>query len=280
MPDPAALRIARRLSWLLLPLIAGAAGAGLLLPGLYRDHLLVASGWRGNDLVTLVLAVPLLAWALASSRRGSPVGTLLWLGLLLYACYDYAFYLFGAAYNPLFLVYVAVVGLSGSALGWGLAGLDVSGLPERRGRGLRAGAIAVYLALVAIGLGGAHLAMAVSALRTGRPPAVVIATGHPTNVVAALDLLFVVAPSLVAARWLLRREARGVTLAAVLCVKGAVYLAALTAATVAASRAGAPVDGRQALLWGALAAGYALAGGRLLAGLRRPGHVAPDRSGA
>jgi hypothetical protein len=47
---------------------------------------------------------------------GSTRGMLIWLGLLAYALYNYAFYLFGAAFNALFLVYVAAFATPALAL--------------------------------------------------------------------------------------------------------------------------------------------------------------------
>ncbi|MFA5853058.1 MAG: hypothetical protein WC820_10175, partial [Spirochaetales bacterium] len=37
-----------------------ASAGGLWLKGLYRDNLFVTSVWRGNDIITLCLALPLL----------------------------------------------------------------------------------------------------------------------------------------------------------------------------------------------------------------------------
>jgi len=44
--------------------------------------------------------------------------------MLLYSLYNATFYLFGAAFNSLFLVYTAVFTLSGFALMFGLLSLD------------------------------------------------------------------------------------------------------------------------------------------------------------
>jgi len=53
----------------ILALVASAGG--LFLDGPYRDNALVTAGWFGNDLVTLVVAVPVLVAALILSMRGS-----------------------------------------------------------------------------------------------------------------------------------------------------------------------------------------------------------------
>ncbi len=70
--DPAADARFVALSAILFTLVALAAGAGVLVEGVYRDNLLVRAGWFGNDLVTLIAALPLLAITTVWARRGSP----------------------------------------------------------------------------------------------------------------------------------------------------------------------------------------------------------------
>jgi hypothetical protein len=93
------LRTAYLLSTIIAFLAIVASAGGLLLGDLYRDNALVTVGWVGNDLVTLVVAVSVLVAALILSMRGSLRARLVWLGMLGYTLYNYAFYLFGAAFN-------------------------------------------------------------------------------------------------------------------------------------------------------------------------------------
>src|SRR4051812_22164058 len=78
---------------------------------LYRDNALVTATFRGQDVVTLVVAVPLLVFGLVWEMRGSLRGRVLWLGMLFYAMYGYLFYAVAAAFNQFFLLYVAAFGL-------------------------------------------------------------------------------------------------------------------------------------------------------------------------
>src|SRR5215212_9450716 len=94
------------LAVVLLAMVASATG--LFAADLYRDNDWTRPQLRGNDLVTLFVAAPLLAGALLATVRGSLRGRLLWLGTLGYMLYNYLFYAVGAAYNLLFLVYVGV----------------------------------------------------------------------------------------------------------------------------------------------------------------------------
>lgn len=242
------------LSLLAAVLMAVASAAGLLRPGLYRDNALVTAGWHGNDLVTLFVAAPLLAASALLARRGSPAGLLVMLGLLDYAVYNYAFYLFGAAYNSLFLGYVAIVVCAAVALIAGLVNLNPVGLGDALRRSA-APAVAAWMVLVGIGLGGFWVATSLAYAVTGEVPPVVAAVGHPTNVIAALDLSMVVPPMLIGAAWLWQRTAWGYAIAVIVNVKGAAYMLALSAASVAAVRAGASDDATQLALWAPIGAG-------------------------
>jgi hypothetical protein len=64
-------RSAYVLSAVIAALAAIASAGGLLIDGSYRDNTLVKAAWYGNDLVTLVLGVPVLVAALWLSIRGS-----------------------------------------------------------------------------------------------------------------------------------------------------------------------------------------------------------------
>jgi hypothetical protein len=133
---------------ILIGILAAAASTIGALGGerLYRDNAFVTSTWLGTDLVTLVVAVPLLIGALVRARRRSLRALLVWLGILDSMLYNYAFYLFGAGFNRLFLVYAAIVGLAIWALVLGLSGLDAG---EFRGLGCLIAAAALLRALPA-----------------------------------------------------------------------------------------------------------------------------------
>lgn len=82
--------------------------------GVYRyESVFVAAGFRGQDLVTVALAVPLLVLAaFRHRRRPSPRTGLILLAVQAYFLYVYATMALGAAYNDLFLLYVALFAAS------------------------------------------------------------------------------------------------------------------------------------------------------------------------
>jgi hypothetical protein len=246
-----------------------ASGAGLVLPTLYRDNPLVSAGWMGNDLVTLFAAAPALGLVSAGRAPRSPARELIRLGLLDYMLYNYAFYLFGAAFNALFLLYVVIVTLAAAELIRGLLGLEPTAVARAFPASVAWRAVGAYLVLVASGLGAVYAVQSLDYVATGRLPAIVSATGHPTSVVFALDLTLVVPPSLLAGIWIWQDKPWGHALAVILTVKGAVYMTALSAATASAWQSGALASASQLFFWGALGVSSALACAALL-GANRP----------
>jgi hypothetical protein len=286
---PGKLRPAYILSVLVALLAAVQSAASLLLPPVYRDNDLIVATWRGNDFITLLVAVPLLVGALALARRGSSRALLLWAGLLDYMLYNYAFYLFGTAFNSHFLVYTAIVGLSIFALICLLMRLDVPGLAQQFGARTPVRLIAGYMLLVAVALGGLWTAMSLGFVLTGQVPSPVVSSGHVTAIVFALDLTMVMPPMALGAIWLWQRQPWGYVLAAGLGIKGAVYMLALSAATISAMLAGIPGAGAELPIWagvglGALVSAYLLLSHmtpvrtpddrRRQAGLKRAGQTA------
>lgn len=242
-------RLAHSLSYAIAAIAAIASSGGLWLRGLYRDNTFVLSAWRGNDAVTLFVAVPIFLVAIRLSARGSARARLAWLGLLDYFLYNYAFYLFGAAFNRFFLLYAGLLGLSIFAMIFGLARLDVGGIAKGAGPELPAKRVAGYMLFVAVGLTAVYVAQSVGFIITGALPAIVGQSGHPTSLVFALDLTLLVPFLAVGAVWLLKRKPWGVALAGITTVKGTLYTLVLTAGSLEAARAGIPGASGQLPLW-------------------------------
>lgn len=249
----------------LLGLIASAGG--LLWDGLYRDNTLVTSAFRGNDLITLCIAVPGLLIALGMTRRGSARAYLIGLGLLAYMLYNYVFYLYGAAFNRFFLLYVALVALSLTTLIVSISSLDVQAIGHAFHPRTPVRWISGYMLLFALLLGGMWIAMSLSFVVSGQVPTPITQTGHPTGVVFAADLTLLV-PGLLAGGLLLwRRHPWGFVLGAMMLIKGSTYGPALLAMSAFAASAGSGSD-PFLLLWVVLTAGCLIAAGLLLGNMR------------
>ncbi len=180
--------IPSRLAAIATVLAAAAAAAGLVLTGLYVD----APNWvqqaRGTDLATLLLAVPVLASGLWTSRRGSSAGRLAVVAGLLYLVYNYAIFAFAVAMNPFTLVYITIFGLSlWSLLLAGRATVErteavAEHLNRRAAGGLLVGVAAMFAAL--------WLGQIATASTTGILSPDLVKAGISSNPVYALDLAF------------------------------------------------------------------------------------------
>lgn len=232
------LRVPYVLTLLTIVSMAAVSVGGAFASGwLYRDNPLITATFRGQDLVTLLVAVPLLVAGLFLERRGSSRGRVLWLGMVFYAMYGYLFYAVGAAFNVFFLLYVAIFGLALYALVFAVPRIELAPLAAAMG-GRAARAVAIgYMLVVAAGLGLLWIGVSLSYLFTRVVPAPIVASGHPTGVVFAIDLVFIVPAMLIGAIGLIRRRATAWVLAGVMSVSGTVYTLSLAAASITVVRA-------------------------------------------
>lgn len=160
--------------------------------GLAADwpYAMETDNWRlqaqGQDAGNL-LAVAVLIAGLAGARRGSLRGLLLWVGALLYLAYTFALYAVTIHFGPLFLAYVASLGLAAYALILSLT----RPLPAIELPALAVRAASVVLLVIGVGFALLWLSSIVEALVAGRAPAEIIQAGLPSNPVHVLDLALV-----------------------------------------------------------------------------------------
>lgn len=183
----------------------------------YYDTVSTAAQMQGNDVVTLFVGLPLLAIAAWLAFGGSLRGRLLLCGTLGFFLYTYMSMSMLTAYNDLFLLYVALFGLSLYAFILSLMAIDVQSLPARFSARLPRRWIAGVLIAVAGFLAIAWLARIMAPLAEGATP---VLENTTTLVIQAMDLVLVAPLALVAAILLLRRAAWGYLLASVAVLKG------------------------------------------------------------
>lgn len=258
--------------WALAALVSTAAAYGLVAADAYRVVDYLAAIWRAQDAVTIA-ALPPLVWSAARSRAGSLRHHLLWLGLLCWLVYAYAHYAFGVPHNPVFLCYVAIVGIAGFGLLDGLLRIDVfavahefAGTPRR--------AAAWTLTVGGLGIGGVWLSEILAAFPAGRPASNLVADlPSPTYV---LDLAWIIPMALAAGALLRRRHPAGPVLAAVTLVMLTVLSAAMLALTVYGTVIGLAAEPRYAGLFVGFGAVFGVllivCVGLLARGARRMGH--------
>jgi hypothetical protein len=114
-----------------LLLISSIAGLLFGQGGLYEPNPATLPSFRTQDVITLVVVVPLLVTCLWLVRRGSVRGLLVWMGTLFYVAYAYSFAVLGTWLPPLFLVYVAIVSMSVYGLIFVLVSTDAEAVRAR-----------------------------------------------------------------------------------------------------------------------------------------------------
>jgi len=92
------LKNASNLSWMVALLMAAVSLAGLFFPALVYATVDLQESYLTNDIVTIMIGLPVLLGSIWFAQRGSLLGLLLWPGALLYVVYNYLVYAFG---NPL-----------------------------------------------------------------------------------------------------------------------------------------------------------------------------------
>ena len=186
--------------------------------GLYTyDTVSSAAQQQGNDLVTLVVGLPLLAISTWLAFRGSLRGRLLLTGTLGFFLYTYMSMSMLTAYNALFLVYVALFSLSLYAFILSMMSFDLMDLPHHFSARLPRGWIAGLMFLVGGFLLLAWLGRIVPPLLQDRTPALENTT---TLVIQAMDLGLIVPLAILSGILLLRRSPWGYLLASVTLLKG------------------------------------------------------------
>jgi hypothetical protein len=227
------------MTFIIIVLTLIAAAGGLYIDELYKDtNSFALHAWYANDIILLAVGLPLLIVALVLSIRGSLRGQLVWLGMLNFTIYNYSYYLFGAALNSFFLIYAALFTFSMYSLVFGLVFLDYNKIEKSFKKKTPVKGISIFMILLAITLGGAWIVQWVNFVITSTPPQIMINLNSANNLVATLDLTFVVPLSFVAAYNLWQRRPIGYVLTVMLNVKGFVYNLILIFGSIFQAQAG------------------------------------------
>lgn len=201
--------------WWLTLSVALLAAAGLLAADrIYNQETSVLFDQAtAQDVVTLLPVAPLLAFLAVSARRGSLSAFLCLPGLLAFTVYNYAIYAFSIHFGPLFLVWVAILGLSIFALVGALATADMPAIKQGfAGRAMPRPAW--FLIVVAVLFVLLWLSEIVPSLLAGHPSRSARDWNVPTNPVHVLDLAFFLPAAVTSGILLLRRRPLGYATAA------------------------------------------------------------------
>jgi len=230
----------------------------------YWDTVSSAAQMQANDLVTLALGLPLLAVSSWLTLRGSLRGRLLLAGTLGFILYTYITMSFGAHYNALFLVYVALFSLSLFAFVLVMMTFDLQTLPahfsENLPRGWIAGLLffaAAFLSLAWLGRILPTLApISLSLWERGGVRGIPALENTTSMFIQAMDLGIIVPVCILSGILLLRRKPWGYLLASVGLTKFLTLGIAVSLMGLNMARVGVPVSAVELVIF----PGMALAG--------------------
>jgi hypothetical protein len=206
--------------------------------GLYfYDTVNATAQMRGNDVITLAVGLPLLAVSTLLAFGGSLRGRLLLTGTLGFFLYTYMSMCMLTSYNALFLVYVALFGLSLYAFILPMLSFDLARLPNCFSPRLPRRLIAGLLFFIGGFLALAWLGRIVPEISTTQVAALENTT---TRVIQAMDLVLIVPLAVVAGVLLLRRSPWGYLLAPVFVMKAITMGLAVSTMVIFQALAGTP----------------------------------------
>jgi hypothetical protein len=238
------IAIARTLSWIVAGVVFAAALASELVRDLYLDETPWArEAFRGGDLVTLLIAVPLLVASLVLVGRGSVRAIPVWIGVLLYTLYMYAYAVFGATFNDAFLLHIAAFSLSMFALACALPAIDIDAVARTFAGHRWAKAVGILMVVVGAGQGALWVFVVVRNAINGALIENIPVSGQ--HLVFALDLSLLVPMLIVSGVLLARRRPSGFLLGTAMAVMGAITQLNLNVAAI--FQANADVVGAKAL---------------------------------
>jgi hypothetical protein len=116
LPLKRPLKDAANLSQIAAVLMTAASLAGLAFPAALYSTAELQQSYLTNDVVNLMIGLPVLIGSIWFTRRGSLLGLLLWPGALLYVVYNYLVYAFGNPLGWLTFISLALVAISTLAI--------------------------------------------------------------------------------------------------------------------------------------------------------------------
>lgn len=143
-----------------------------------------------QDIANLSIVSPLWLILAALALRGSMRAYLLWLGTLIFTIYNYVIYTFSIPFGPLFLLWVAVLGMCLYALIGGITAADHKIVESAFASRRTTQVMARFLIITAVLFGFLWLSEDIPALLSNTRPQSLVDLGLPTNPIHILDLSF------------------------------------------------------------------------------------------
>jgi hypothetical protein len=160
-----------------------------------------------QDIANLALIAPFWLILAVLALRGSLRAYLLWLGVLTFTVYNYVIYTFSVPFEVLFLLWVAVLGMSLFSLIGGVVSMDYQAVASAFTSRRAVQVTAWFLIVTAVLFGLLWLSEDVPALLSNTKPQSVVDMAIPTNPVHILDLGFFLPAVIITGICLLKKKA-------------------------------------------------------------------------
>lgn len=195
--------------------------------GLYaRDSVSMASQAIAQDFITLILGIPLIGASFYLLHKRQTLGLFLLTGTIAYFLYTYTSYAILVTYNPLYLIYIAIMTLSFYAFILCMKATLQGGLCNRCIQQFPIKLIRRFLWITGVAMGLKWLAGIVPTIASNTAPADL--EQYSTLGIKTLDLGFVI-PACFVTIYLLKKKSKwGYLLAVVLVNKGVTMTAAVS----------------------------------------------------
>ncbi len=196
--------------------------------GIYKnDSVSVVAQGKASDFITLIVAVPLLTLSLFFTIKNSFRWKLVLLGILGYLLYTYTSYVFLWTYNPLFLLYIALMSTSLFAFILCITSFNIEKLPSKFNNKLPVKSLGIFQIVIGLIVGYKWLSDITLNLINNTPPENL--QHYTTLVIHALDLGFFIPIVVLGGVLIIKRKPFGYLLTSITLIKLSMLLLTITA---------------------------------------------------
>ena len=189
----------------------------------YKDSVSGASQVKAQDIVTLVIGIPLLLISLLLSNKNSLKAKLLLTGTIGYFLYTYTSYSFLLMYNKFFLIYVALMSLSFFCFIINITSSELKELEKHFKPNFPKNYIGIFTIFIGVFVGLLWFGRILPSLEKAPDEL----EHYTTLVIQAMDLGFIVPVALLSGILLLKNKSLGYLLSSVIIIKGTTLLLAI-----------------------------------------------------
>lgn len=240
---------------LIAALLVVASASGAFTENFYaRDVATIGASTSGQDFFNLVIVLPVFLIAALLVLRQVDWALPVWLGCLAYILYTYLVLAFGIYFNGMFLVYVALVGLSLYALILTIPRIEAQPLMQRMAGRTPTRVLQGLLVVIVVLFNILWLSMVIPSLQSGTVPQELIDNRLPTQPIHVIDLAWIMPGMLISVIAMSRRSAVAFVLAPAFAVLTILMAGALAAMTWNVVRLGLATDLSLLAIFGVLMA--------------------------